>query len=61
MVKKVHIVSTALCIDFEQKNGRFYSKNCYLYVKKMCKRCKKGDFENRICQFHDFSTKSVPD
>ena len=54
MVKKRCFVSSALSIEFwTEKQGVLLEKKNVIYVKK-------EDFENRICQFHDFSTKSVP-
>ena len=54
MVKKGHFVSSALSIEFWTDKQGFNQKTIVIYVKK-------GDFENQICQFDDFSTKSVPD
>ena len=57
MVQKEHFGSSVLSIDFflflAEKQGDLLEKKCHL--------CKKGDFGNRICQFYDFSTESVPD
>ena len=52
--KKGHFVSSALSIEFWTEKRQVLLEKKINYVKKV-------DFENRICQFPHFTTKSVPD
>ena len=39
----------------------FWTEKQQVLLEKKMNYVKKVDFENRICQFHDFTSKSVPD